>query len=390
MTEKEIQAIKTREDIHSMRFLIQNNSRDLLLFDLITQTGIPVKHLLQLQVNSLKNVTPGELLEIPVPETEKHHRIRLTGDIYESFRNYLKKEQPGENEYIFKSRKGDKPLMIQSVSRLVKGWFEKAGFTELNGVLSLHKTWELYFKDNKPEPHKDVDDNGLHEISYCSVQEEVYSQLLQAIISTKMKPGEKIVTDRIAKKMNVSRIPVREALKRLETKGLIYTLKNRGLFVSQLSVDTMRKLVELRLINEKAAVYNATNRRDTKLIGQLEHIHQKYIEEWEKDKPNSLIFHVNREFHFALYQHADNQVLMDIISMLWDRFTPYLYVMIDQTEILSNQIDIDFHEGMLNGVREKNPRKVFKWLEADIYETVRILEEYFRLLTVTPGAPRQG
>jgi DNA-binding GntR family transcriptional regulator len=384
MTEKEIQAIKTKADIQAIRLVIQNNSRDILLFDLITQTGIPVKHLLQLRVNPLKDVAPDGLFLIPVPETERHHRIKLTKDIFESFQKYLKKEQPEGNEFIFKSRKGDKPLVIQSVSRLVKGWFEKAGFTELNGVLSLHKTWERHFKESGPEPHKIVEDNGLHEIAFSSVQDGVYAQLLQAIISTKIKPGEKIVTDRIAKQMNVSRIPVREALKRLETKGLVYTFKNRGLFASELSVDTMRKLVELRLINEKAAIYNATNRRDRKLIEQLEHFHQKYIEEWEKDKPNSLIFHVNREFHFTLYQHADNQVLMDIISLLWDRFTPYLYVMIDQTEILSNQIDIDFHEGMLDGVREKNPQKVFKWLEADVYETKRILEEYFKLLSVTP------
>lgn len=383
MTEKEIRPMESKADIQSIRSFIQKSSRDILLFDLITQTGIPVKHLLQLTVKSLKGVAPGELFRIPVPETEKYHRIKLTCDIYDSFLSYLNKEHPGDNEFIFKSRKGDKPLVIQSVSRLVKGWFEKTGFTELNGVLSLQKTWERHFKERGPETPKATDDNGLHEIAYRSVQDGVYSQLLAAIISTKIKPGEKIVADRIAKQMNVSRIPVREAIKRLETKGLVYTL-NRGLFASELSVDTMRKLVELRLINEKAAIYNATKRRDPQLIEKLTHFHQKYIEEWKKNKPNSLIFHVNREFHFALYQHADNQVLMDIISMLWDRFTPYLYVMIDQTEILSNQIDIDFHEGMLDGVREKDPRKVFKWLEADVYETKRILEEYFRLLSAAP------
>ncbi|MCP3921817.1 MAG: GntR family transcriptional regulator [Desulfobacterales bacterium] len=379
MIENNTQTLKSKKDIAAIRSKIKKNSRDLLLFDLITQTGIPVKHLLQLKIGNIIDISPEKFVEIPVSETENYHKIKITNDIFQSFQN-IKKIETDKNEYVFKSRKGNKPLVLQSVSRIAKKWFNDAGYSGSNAILTLQKAWEMHYKKNHTDTQNNYDD-GIHEIKQNSIQEAVYTQLLKAIISTRIKPGEKIVADRIAKKMNVSRIPVREALKRLETKGLIYTLKNRGLFASELTVKRMRELIDLRLLNEKEAIYKAAERSDDKFVKQLNILHNKYISEWKKNKPNSQIFEVNTDFHFAIYRYSGNPVLMDIISMLWDRFAPYLYVMIDQTEILSNQIDIDFHQKMIDGLSNKNPAEVYKWLEADILETKRILEEYFKLHT---------
>ena len=62
----------------------------------------------------------------------------------------------------------------------------------------------------------------------------IYNQLLQAIVSAQIRPGERLVTDRIAKQMNVSPIPVREALSRLKEAGFISYQKNKGAVVNEL------------------------------------------------------------------------------------------------------------------------------------------------------------
>lgn len=252
-------------------------------------------------------------------------------------------------------------------------------------MLSLHQTWKRHFHSSEnvsseeSMEQKELVGYDIKAISVPSIQDAVYTELLRAIVSARIKPGDKIVADKVAKQLNVSRIPVREALGRLEAKGLVYTLQNRGTFASELSMPAMEELLEIRLLNEKKAAEKAALRRSEGSVALLCKIHEKYVETWNGNNSEGRLFDLNREFHFTIYKEAGMPILMDVISILWDRFSPYLYVFMDQKDVLSEQEDIGFHEGMIKGMRQSDPAEVCRWLEADIKDTKRLLAIYFKL-----------
>src|SRR5450759_1094308 len=88
--------------------------------------------------------------------------------------------------------------------------------------------------------------NEVHETiqsdSYLPLRVQVYQALRNAITTGKLKPGERIVEDRICAELGVSRSPLREALRRLEGEGLVSILPRRGATVTDL---TRRDLMDL-------------------------------------------------------------------------------------------------------------------------------------------------
>ena len=387
MIRRSDKAIETREEWDRISSVLRDHPRDLLLFQLAIQLGVPVQHLLQLKVRDIKNKKPGERLCIPIPGTKQVHSEILPKTVCLACHRFLKETGLSGDEYLFKSRKGKGPLTIQSVSRLVKKWFQNAGLEGFGGITSLHKTWERHFNPDSPgseaadaflqdQPSEPV----VHEICVPSIQDAVYTELLRAIVSARIRPGAKIVIDKIARQMKVSRIPVREALRRLEAKNLVYTRQGKGVFATRLSLGAMQELLEIRMLNEQMAAGEAAKRRSDSSIRKLEALHTKYQSAWQANKLNGPIFELNRKFHFTIYREAAKPILLDIIGFLWDRFSPYLYVLIDQTDVLGHQKDIAFHQGMIDGMRSRDPDVVCKWLAEDSNDTGRILKEYFQLL----------
>ncbi len=387
MSRRSGRAIETREEWDRICSVLRDHPRDLLLFQLVVQLGVPVQHLLQLKVRDLKDKKPGDRLSIPIPGTGQVHSEIIPEAGYLVCHRLLKKTGLVKDDYLFKSRKGKDPLTIQSVSRLVKKWFKNAGLEGFGGITSLHRTWERYFSQKSPEYSFASDmvpagtsENIVREINVPSIQNAVYTELLRAIVSARICPGEKIVIDKIARQMNVSRIPVRAAMGRLEAKNLVYTRPNKGTFATRLSLEAMKELLEIRMLNEKLAAREAAVRRSDAAIRKLEVLHEQYQSAWHKNKLNGPIFEINRKFHFTIYREAAKPILLDIISFLWDRFSPYLYVLIDQTDVRGYQQDIRFHQGMIDGMRRRDPDAACKWLGEDIKDTSRILETYFKLL----------
>lgn len=103
----------------------------------------------------------------------------------------------------------------------------------------------------------------------ASLTEKAYRAISQAIANLELKPGETLTQDRLAKWLEISRTPVREALRRLEQEGIIQTVPGRGLVVTELTiVDVEEMLGLLRLMDSHAAELAALRRTDEQ-AGQL-------------------------------------------------------------------------------------------------------------------------
>ncbi len=96
-----------------------------------------------------------------------------------------------------------------------------------------------------------------------------YEQIRSAIVESRYVAGQRLVEQRIAAEFQLSRTPVREALRRLEAEGLVVSERNRGAVVRQLSLDDVVDLYELRARLESYAAELAAVRRSHGELGSL-------------------------------------------------------------------------------------------------------------------------
>lgn len=112
--------------------------------------------------------------------------------------------------------------------------------------------------------------------------EKVYDILREEIIENKLKPGEKLIEMDISKRLDVSRTPVREALKQLEQDGLVIYYPRRGSVVSEISIQDALDFYEVREYLEGLAIRQIcleASRKDIMKLGKIISKMNVYIEE---------------------------------------------------------------------------------------------------------------
>ena len=144
-------------------------------------------------------------------------------------------------------------------------------------------------------------------------QEVVYKALESAILSGYIRPGERIVTKEIAQRLAVSKIPVREALRRLEAGGLISTKPNCGSTVAELSKENLKEILQIRINLECMAAQRAATSDGSDLVDRLNTYHQEYSVARASNIADRLL-QSNKKFHHTLYQAAQMPILLNMIE----------------------------------------------------------------------------
>lgn len=136
-----VDPIRRREDIQAISKLISDSPRDHLLFTLGINNGLRVVDLLRLTVKDVKNLKIGELIPIKETKTGKINILMINKSAYKSLQNYLSKTSPKDSDFLFNSRKGNKPLQSQAVSKLIKKWTRAVNLQGYYGAHTLRKTF---------------------------------------------------------------------------------------------------------------------------------------------------------------------------------------------------------------------------------------------------------
>jgi DNA-binding GntR family transcriptional regulator len=127
-----------------------------------------------------------------------------------------------------------------------------------------------------------------------------YEFLKSSVLSGHFNPGERLTEEHLAKKLGVSRTPVREALHKLESEGLIKPLETRGFIVSRDSKDEVEELFELRAILEGYALRMISERISEEDLKQLDRL-VAGAEDALRRKRMEEVFKWNTKFHDTLH-----------------------------------------------------------------------------------------
>ncbi|GLQ05879.1 GntR family transcriptional regulator [Sneathiella chinensis] len=148
-----------------------------------------------------------------------------------------------------------------------------------------------------------------------SLSEFVYQEVLQAIREGKYHPGERIRETEITKSLDVSRTPVREAFRRLQSEGRLIFEAQRGAVVAELDPQEVAELYALRQQLEGIAARFAAQHASEAEVQAMEFILEK---SYEATNDLRELNQINWELHHAIYHGAHNRFLIKAFGALSD------------------------------------------------------------------------
>lgn len=157
----------------------------------------------------------------------------------------------------------------------------------------------------------------------ATAEEEAYRYLLDAICTGRYAIGSRLVAEDVAQEIGTSRMPVREAFRRLDAEGLVTLRPNRGAVVSGLDIAQMREVFEMRSALEGLAIRAALPHLNERQQRHLERL----LEDMDHCGDDSALWIQNhRAFHDALCALAGRPRLSRQIAALHALIEPHLHL----------------------------------------------------------------
>ncbi|CAH0343164.1 GntR family transcriptional regulator [Rhizobium sp. CECT 9324] len=180
--------------------------------------------------------------------------------------------------------------------------------------------------------------------------QSTYHAILAAIRDGIYRPGDPLREEEVATRLGVSRTPVREALGRLQEKGLLEAASGRGVAVSILSMQQIFELYAMREELEGVVARFAARHATDAEIANLERINEKFAAATDDPK---LAANWNRQFHARLYDAARNRYLRQAVEDLQETIA----LLPDTTFIQKGRTSTatDEHVLILEALRKRDP-----------------------------------
>lgn len=148
-----------------------------------------------------------------------------------------------------------------------------------------------------------------------SIRQKVYDYLRNQILSNRIPAGTRLVEGRLAKKINVSRTPVREALHILEMEGLVESIPRVGYRVKELRWEDVEELCEIRAVNEILAAKWAMKHITPHELAAMKHNIDTAEAEIQAGNPEYFV-EKDAEFHEMLAKASGSERLLELCQML--------------------------------------------------------------------------
>ena len=200
----------------------------------------------------------------------------------------------------------------------------------------------------------------------------IFEKLQQAIFSGKFKSGDRITEKEIAEELRVSRTPVREALYRLASTGLIKIIPHRGFLISRWSSREIKDVIELRIALEVFAVKLAIQRILPNEINELKILIAK-MEKAVKRKDIIKASHLNSLFHDKIILASKNKELSEVTEPIKNKIYHFRIISISTP----NRLEESFkeHKEILNALINEDGKLAQKLISQHIQKVGLIIEK---------------
>jgi len=154
-----------------------------------------------------------------------------------------------------------------------------------------------------------------------TLAEKAFETLHWAIITGRLRPGARLPIEELAEVLDMSPMPIREAVRRLDAAGLVENIPHRGARVTDLSVIDLSEVYEARMALEVLAIRRAAERfQDADEEAARHRLHTLAAMTDDRTAEASA---AHAAFHFALYDAADSAWLLRLIRPVWETSERY-------------------------------------------------------------------
>lgn len=187
-----------------------------------------------------------------------------------------------------------------------------------------------------------------------TLSDQIYDVLLEAIVEQRFRPGERLVLDDLALQLNVSRTPVRDALSRLATQGLVRPKGRRGYCVATLTEEGLMQLFDVRLMCETYAAENGVPSATPAVLERLASLAAQCAQLRGSPKPSDRVAAalLDKEFHRLIVGLQGNPSLAEI----YDHLSSHLHGVrlgLDTLAVAERRAkDQDEHQAIITALRQ--------------------------------------
>ena len=202
-------------------------------------------------------------------------------------------------------------------------------------------------------------------IQFKTLADQLYDYLSNSIIEGHLKPGERLIENDLRERFGISRSPIRECFRILESEGLITIIPRKGAFVREFAVKEIDDVFPVRAYLESLAARLATPHIGDKEITILDDLIKKMGNSISNNRVKSFLRH-NYNFHSLFIKASKNDVLEKTLVRLgkgfWLRIA-FLYYQSPSQLIFSNKMHKDILEAFKKGDAPSAERSVRKHIE---------------------------
>jgi DNA-binding GntR family transcriptional regulator len=196
-----------------------------------------------------------------------------------------------------------------------------------------------------------------------ALRNDVYDALRQAVVSGGLSPGQRVNEAEIARQMQISRAPIREAIRQLEQEGLLESVPRRGTFVVALSRDDVEEVYTLRADLEARAIRRAITRLTSEDLATLDSLAETMSSAAVAGDMAQLL-EADIEFHRTIVEAADWARLRKI----WEGLHPQTLTLYTLTT-LTDWSPLDHarrHDPLLAAIRGGDPENAARAIQEHI------------------------
>jgi DNA-binding GntR family transcriptional regulator len=150
-------------------------------------------------------------------------------------------------------------------------------------------------------------------IQHKSLVDQIVQGLEKRILEGSLKPGERIVEDALCRTLGVSRSPLREAFRILESMGFVTREPRKGISVATITPQEAEDIYQIRAHLESLAIRLAVKKQSPEILNRLRKLHRQMRDAAAKDNTNAY-FALNLKFHEILTTACENKPLIHLIN----------------------------------------------------------------------------
>jgi DNA-binding GntR family transcriptional regulator len=210
-----------------------------------------------------------------------------------------------------------------------------------------------------------MSENRLPALQRKPLSATVLDHLREAIHDGQFMPGERLVEQSLAQEFDVSRGPVRDALRELEHEGLVISEPNRGTYVARLKRKDLEEIYSLRMALDLLAVELACRQADEAHHGELRAIIEKMRKAVSDGLSGRDAVELDLQFHDAIYRATGHERLY----FFWQTLRPQVKtLLLERVTELADFTDvlIPFHQSLLEVICARDQRQALELMKTHV------------------------